>query len=158
MSLVEQELLTVPKHLNSPPVFGGILIVQSLIYCIVFCRSLFVLSIYGFWLPLWYLKTLLKGLNVTYLDIKGQSQIRNYAHLNKWADIPLPLVNFPYLWTQVKMQNKAKRRWEKVPLILKEPIPSLRDSFASCNIPVTFSAAVYPWFFVFLFSVYARIH
>jgi hypothetical protein len=42
------------------------------------------------------------------------------------------------------MQNKARRRWEKVPLILKEPIPSLRDMLASCNIPVKFSAAFHP--------------
>jgi hypothetical protein len=42
------------------------------------------------------------------------------------------------------MQNKAKRRGEKVPLIPKEPIPSLRDIFASCKIPVKFSAAFHP--------------
>ena len=55
MPLVAQELLTFPEHPSS-----------SLVFCEVFCRSLFVLlylffvhcvvcpSIYGFWLPLWY--------------------------------------------------------------------------------------------------------
>jgi hypothetical protein len=42
------------------------------------------------------------------------------------------------------MQNKAKRRWEKIPLILKEPYPSLRDKLTSGNIPVKFPAAFYP--------------
>ena len=58
------------EHLNSPPVFIWICVTRSFI-C-VFCRSLFVLlffsfgrcvvcssSIYGFWLPLWYIQTLL---------------------------------------------------------------------------------------------------
>ena len=54
VEVVEQELLTLPEHLNA--------------MCML-CRSLFFLfflsfvvcfsSIYGFWLPLWYLQTLL---------------------------------------------------------------------------------------------------
>ena len=38
LPLVEQELLTFP-----PLVFSGIHIAQSLVFCVVFCRSLFVL-------------------------------------------------------------------------------------------------------------------
>jgi hypothetical protein len=62
MQLVEQELFTFLGHLSSPPGFSCM--------C-MFCRSLFVLmsfffwplcflsfSIYGFWLPIWYLQTL----------------------------------------------------------------------------------------------------
>ena len=70
--LVEQELLTLPEHLSSPPVFNGVRVTRSLVlyvcfvdhhlsfcpftfgHCVV-CPSL----IYGFWLPLWYLQTLL---------------------------------------------------------------------------------------------------
>ena len=39
--LVDQELLTLPEHLSSPPVFSGVHVTRSLV-C-MFCRSLFVL-------------------------------------------------------------------------------------------------------------------
>ena len=71
VSLVEQEL-TLPKHLSSPSVFIGIRVTRSLVLYVCFadrCLSLCTLSfghcvvysssIYGFWLPLWYLQTLL---------------------------------------------------------------------------------------------------
>jgi hypothetical protein len=41
--LVEQELLTLPEHLSSPPVFTRVRVTRSLALCIMFCRSLFVL-------------------------------------------------------------------------------------------------------------------
>ena len=66
--LMEQELPTLPEHLNSLRVFSGVCVTQSLVLCVMFCRLLFVLfllaivltpcSIYRFWLPLWYLQTL----------------------------------------------------------------------------------------------------
>ena len=69
--LVEQELLTLPEHLSSTPVFSGVRYLIFSFMC-MFCRSLFVLLsfctfflwplrcllsslIYGFWLSLWYL-------------------------------------------------------------------------------------------------------
>ena len=39
----EAELPTLPKHLSSPPVFSGVRFDQSYVFCVVFCRSLFVL-------------------------------------------------------------------------------------------------------------------
>jgi hypothetical protein len=36
VSLVEQEMLTLPEHMSSPPVFSGIRVAQSLVYCVVF--------------------------------------------------------------------------------------------------------------------------
>jgi hypothetical protein len=30
-------------------------------------------------------------------------------------------------------KNKKTKRWEKVPLIIKEPVPPLRNLFVSCN-------------------------
>jgi hypothetical protein len=72
VSLVEQELPTLSKHLSSPPVFSGVRVSQSLVLyecfidcCLSFCTLSFghcvfcSSSIYGFWLPLWYLQTLL---------------------------------------------------------------------------------------------------
>jgi len=61
--LVKQELLTLPEHLSSPPVFSVVRVAGSLVFCVVFCRLLFVLlsflfgycvvcpSISSFWLP-----------------------------------------------------------------------------------------------------------
>jgi hypothetical protein len=40
---VEHELLTLPEYLSLPPVFGGVRVARSLVFCVVFCRSLFVL-------------------------------------------------------------------------------------------------------------------
>jgi len=70
--LVEQELLTLPEHLSSPPVFSGVRVTRSLVLyvcfvdpCLSFCTFSFghcvvcSSSMYGFWLPLWYLQTLL---------------------------------------------------------------------------------------------------
>jgi hypothetical protein len=73
VSLVEQELLTLPKDLSSPPVFSGVRVTRSLVWYIYIVDPLFVFlnfsfvhcvvcssSIYRLWLPLWYLQTLLK--------------------------------------------------------------------------------------------------
>jgi hypothetical protein len=70
--LVEQELLTLPEHLRSPPVFSAVRVTRSLVLyvcfvdrCLSFCTLTFghcvvcSSSIHGFWLPLWYLQTLL---------------------------------------------------------------------------------------------------
>jgi hypothetical protein len=68
--LAEQELPALPKHLSSSPGFSGVRVTLSLVLCVMFGRSLFVLlsfsfghcvvcpSIYGFWLSLRYLQTL----------------------------------------------------------------------------------------------------
>ena len=67
-SLVKQELLTIPKHLRSPLVFSSVRVTRSLVLyvcfvdrCLSFCTFSFghcvvCSSIYGFWLPLWYLQ------------------------------------------------------------------------------------------------------
>jgi hypothetical protein len=47
--LVEQVLLTLPEHLSSPPVFSGVHVTRSLVLCLMFCRSLFVLLSFFFW-------------------------------------------------------------------------------------------------------------
>jgi hypothetical protein len=70
--LLEQELLTLLKQLSSSPVFSGVRVTRSLVLCVCFldrCSSFCTFpfghcvvcssSIYGFWLPLWYLQALL---------------------------------------------------------------------------------------------------
>jgi hypothetical protein len=71
--LVEQELLTSPDHLHEfTSIFSGVRVTRSLVLCVClvdrclsFCTFSFghcvvcPFSIYGFWLPIWYLQTLL---------------------------------------------------------------------------------------------------
>ena len=71
MSLVDQELLTLPENLSSPPFFTGVRVTRSLVLyvcfvdrCLCFCSFSFghcvfcSSTIYGLWLLLWYLQTL----------------------------------------------------------------------------------------------------
>ena len=51
ISLVEQELLTLPEHLHSPPVFSVVRVTRSLVLCICFvdrCLSFCIFS-FGHW-------------------------------------------------------------------------------------------------------------
>ena len=48
--LMEQELLTLPEHLSSSPVFIGVRVNLSLVLCVMFCRLLFDLSSLCMWL------------------------------------------------------------------------------------------------------------
>ena len=72
--LVEQEQLILPGQLSSPPFFSGVRVTRFLVLyvclvdrCLSFCTFTFghcvvcSSSIYGFWLPLWYLQTLLRA-------------------------------------------------------------------------------------------------
>ena len=72
---MEQELLTLPEHLRSPPIFTGVRVTRSLVLYVCFvdrCLSICTLpvghcvvwssSICGLWLSLWYLQTLLKDI------------------------------------------------------------------------------------------------
>ena len=83
--LVEQELLTLPEHLNSPLIFSGVRVTRALVLyvcfvdrCLSFCTFSFghcvvcSSSIYGFWLLLWYRQTLLgKGTSINKRQWRG---------------------------------------------------------------------------------------
>jgi hypothetical protein len=71
VSLVEQELFTLPEQLTSSPVYSGVRDTRSLVLCVYFvdrCLSFCTFpfghcivcssSICGSWLPFWYLQTL----------------------------------------------------------------------------------------------------
>jgi hypothetical protein len=49
VSLVEQELPTLLEHLSSLPDFREVHVAWSLVFCVMFCRSLFVLMSFIFW-------------------------------------------------------------------------------------------------------------
>ena len=67
---VEQKLSTLPEHLSLPPVFSEVHVTPSLVLCVCFVNRCWFFcpfsfghcvicpSIYGFWLPLLYLQTL----------------------------------------------------------------------------------------------------
>jgi hypothetical protein len=92
--LVEQDLLTLLEHLSLPPVFSGVCVIRSLVLCVCFvdrCLSFCPFSfdhcvvcpsIYGFWLPLWYLQTLLKPVTFLWLS---QSQDMDFKHHMLWS-------------------------------------------------------------------------
>ena len=42
VSLVVQEILTIPEHTNSPSVFSGVIDAHYIVFCVVLCGSLFV--------------------------------------------------------------------------------------------------------------------
>jgi hypothetical protein len=44
-SKVVQELRTLPEHMSSSPVFSGIRVTRSLVFCVMMNRSLFVLFV-----------------------------------------------------------------------------------------------------------------
>jgi hypothetical protein len=81
VSFVEQELPTLPEHLSSPPVFSGGSCYLIFSFICMFCRSLFVLLHFFFWLlcclsffdiqilitSLWYLQTLLVTSLIIYM-------------------------------------------------------------------------------------------
>jgi len=49
VSLVDQDLHTLPEHPRSFPVYCKVRVIQSLVFCVVFCRTLFVLLCVFFW-------------------------------------------------------------------------------------------------------------
>ena len=48
MPHLEQELFTLPEHLRSPPVLSEVRVARSLVFCVAFCRSLFVFLAFFF--------------------------------------------------------------------------------------------------------------
>jgi hypothetical protein len=71
VSHVEQELLSISEYLSSPSICCRVHVSRSLVFCLMFCKPLFLIlsfffghcivcpSSYGFWLSLWYHQTLL---------------------------------------------------------------------------------------------------
>jgi hypothetical protein len=47
VSQVEQHLLILPEDLSSPKVFSGVRVARSLFFCVMICRSLFVLFLWA---------------------------------------------------------------------------------------------------------------
>jgi hypothetical protein len=100
---VEQELLTLPENPSSPPVSSGVRVTRSLVLyvcfvdrCLSFCIFSFghcfvCPSIYGFWLLLWYLQTLLTPLSAIFRAWRG-GHFYWYRKLKKPTHWSLPII------------------------------------------------------------------
>ena len=90
--LVERALLTLQEHPNSTLVFIGVRVTQSLNVCVCFVYRSFCFcafyfghcvvcssSIYGVWLPLWYIQTLHWKTDISNLD-SGIQPHRRFIH------------------------------------------------------------------------------
>ena len=75
VSQVKQELLTFPEYQSSPSVLSGVHISRSLVLCVMFCRSLFVLLYFFFW-PLCCLSFFDLRILITPLVSSNSSSIR----------------------------------------------------------------------------------
>jgi hypothetical protein len=111
VSLVEQERLTLPEHLSSPPVFSRVRVSRSLVlyvcfvdHCLFFCTFSFghcvvcSSSIYGFWLTPWYLPTLLTSLCSTAIHL----YFKRRWNINHMSNIRRKIWNF-WWWNSVKI-------------------------------------------------------
>jgi hypothetical protein len=109
VSLMDQELLTLPEHMSSPPVFSGVRVTRSLVLCVGFVDRCFFFcifsfghcvvcssSIYGLWLPLWYLQTLLlQNISQKTKDKARQIQLIQgvYTHVFHKGSAKVPALN-----------------------------------------------------------------
>ena len=90
VSLMEQELLTLPVHLSWLPVFSGVRVTGSLVLYVMFCRSLFVI-LYFFFRPLCCLSFDLRTM-ITPLVSSNSSLIHLVYTLIAYSPYPLCLL------------------------------------------------------------------
>jgi hypothetical protein len=120
VSPVEQELLTLPKHLNSPPVFSGVRVARSLVFCVMFCRSLFVLLSFFLWPLCWLsfdwrlLITLLISSNFSYRLLAVRTNIlSHYSHFvpvrNMWCNKANH--EYFYICQYIEKENTNKKHY-----------------------------------------------
>ena len=103
--LAEQELLIHPQHPSSFPFFCGVHVAQSLVFCVVFCRLLFVLLsffllaiIFQSFFDLRFLITpLVSSTFLMYHRLFFYYAIKTKTHSNLFKVFILKLTNYIYL-------------------------------------------------------------
>jgi hypothetical protein len=84
VSQIEQEVITLVEHYNSPVVLGRVPVARSLVFCVMSLFALFVFfghcivlpsSIYCFWIPICYLQSFPTLILLLVIDVK---QCLNY--------------------------------------------------------------------------------
>ena len=93
--LVEQKLCCLSKHLRAPQLFSGGS-GYSIFFCVVFCRSLFVLlsfsfvlatcpsSIYGWWSHFWHFQTFLMAYYPTLIIVHVRLKSTSNPQIHVW--------------------------------------------------------------------------
>ena len=102
---MEQELLTLSEPMSSPPVFSGICVARSLVFCVMFCGSLFVLLSFFFW-TLCCLSFFDLRILITPLVSSSSSSIKYAQSLKTW--LLYPLQNYP----ESKLKDRLKELFQ----------------------------------------------
>ena len=108
---VEQELLILPEHLSLPSGFSGVRVTRSLVLCVCFvdrCLSFFFghyvvcsSSIYWFWLPLWYLQTILNVIRYLFEKIQKRTLSEQFRNPMEKTQKNAKSISIPYKYTTV---------------------------------------------------------
>ena len=97
VALVEQELLTLPEYLRSPAVISRGHVVQSLVFSVVFCRSLCVPLSFVIWL-LYFLSSGLRLLITTLVtrrtDAKQRGRKDKQRSTKHYTEVQFPAICF----------------------------------------------------------------
>ena len=121
LTLVEQELLTVPEHMSSSLVFSGDRVTRSLVVCFVdrylsFCTFSFHYcvvcssSTYGFWLSLWYLQGLLRSKHIWLFNVLQRTQMQSLFLFNTRFKFQNITIIFNY-HSKVAVSRECNKRW-----------------------------------------------
>ena len=111
---VEQELLILPEQLSSPSVFSGVRVTRSLVLCVCFVDRCFFFctfsfghyvvcssSIYWFWLPLWYLQTILNVIRYLFEKIQTRTLSEQFQNPMEKTQKNVKSISIPYKYTTV---------------------------------------------------------
>ena len=111
---VEQELVILPEHLSLPSVFSGVRVTRSLVLCVCFvdrCLSFCTFSfghyvvcsssIYWFWLPLWYLQTILNVIRYLFEKIQKRTLSKQIQNPMEKTPKNAKSISIPYKYTTV---------------------------------------------------------
>jgi hypothetical protein len=111
---VEQELVILPEHLSLPSVFSGVRVTRSLVLCVCFvdrCLSFCTFSfghyvvcsssIYWFWLPLWYLQTILNVIRYLFEKIQKRTLSKQIQNPMEKTPKNAKSISIPYNYTTV---------------------------------------------------------
>jgi len=102
-----KELLTLTEHLCSSPDFSGVRVTRSLVFCVVFYRSLFVLLSFFFW-PLCCLSFFDLRILITPLVSSNSSYTRQ---LGEASPIYIPLNTYEDIESLSKLAEHTGKTW-----------------------------------------------
>ena len=146
MLLMEQELLTLPEHMSSPPVFSGVPFTCSLVLCVCFvdrclsfCTFFFLPLCCLFFFDIWIL--------LTPLIYKGNNKITEHRAIFQKEKAKLISQQTDKIWRTENLENYNDP--DLVQAFLKKKIVSLLIFFSYINCQFIFIRCI-PVFVVLL--------